>query len=271
MHKFAAQSADLKKAKLAHVLGSPIEHSLSPVIHNAAYKFLGLPYKYSAIEANIESCLEIFNKLQHGEIFGLSLTMPLKETAFAFADVVTDNCTRSKVANTLVYRDGKFVAENTDVYGISQVLKQQVKLLDEPWTIFGTGATARSAICALNGLGISNVNVIGRNELKLHELELDFGVKTTQLGAKVPVKNLISTLPGAAQLEFGYLTENVSYLFDVNYGSWPTTLADKLVNSDAVIVNGLPLLVNQAQMQIEIMTGQQVPIDVLFEAIAHLG
>jgi shikimate dehydrogenase len=87
----------------------------------------------------------------------------------------------------------------------------------------------------------------------------------------VPVKNLISTLPAAAQLEFGYLMENVSYLFDVNYGSWPTMLADKLVNCDAVIVNGLPLLVNQAQMQIEIMTGQQVPIDVLFEAVAHLG
>jgi shikimate dehydrogenase len=175
------------------------------------------------------------------------------------------------VANTIVYRDGKFVAENTDVYGISQVLKQQVNLLDEPWTIFGTGATARSAICALNDLGISDVNVIGRNEIKLHELELDFGVKTTQLGANVPVKILISTLPAAAQLEFGYLMENVSYLFDVNYGSWPTMLADKLVSSDAVIVNGLPLLVNQAQMQIEIMTGQQVPIDVLLEAVAHLG
>ena len=87
----------------------------------------------------------------------------------------------------------------------------------------------------------------------------------------MPVKNLISTVPAAAKSEFGYLIANVSYLFDVNYGSWPTMLADKLVNGDAVIVNGLPLLVNQAQMQIEIMTGQQVTIDVLFKAVAHLG
>ena len=96
-------------------------------------------------------------------------------------------------------------------------------------------------------------------------------MKTTQLGANVPVKNLISTVPAAAQSEFGYLLANVKYLLDVNYGSLPTMLADKLVNGDAVIVNGLPLLVNQAHMQIEIMTGQQVPIEVLFEAVAHLG
>lgn len=271
MHEFAAEPIDLKSARFAHVLGSPIGHSLSPVIHNAAYKFLKLPYEYSALEANINSCHEIFNKLHHGEVFGLSMTMPLKETAFAFAKVVTKNCTRSKVANTLVYRNGQFAAENTDVFGISQVLKQQAMSFDEPWTVFGTGATARSAICALRDLDVFDINVIGRNESKLQDLKFDFDVKTTQLGAKVPIKNLISTLPAAAQLDFVYLMENINYLFDVNYGNWPTVLANKLTNSDAVIVNGLPLLVNQAQLQVEIMTGHQVPIDVLFEAVAHLG
>jgi shikimate dehydrogenase len=271
MHKFTASSTDLKNARFAHVLGFPIAHSLSPVIHNAAYKFLELPYVYSAIETTRQSCQEMFSKLKHGEVFGLSLTMPLKEEAFAFADIFTENCTKSKVANTLVYRDGQYAAENTDVFGISQLLKQQPALLNKPWTVLGTGATARSAICALRDLNVPDINVVGRSETKLAELELDFDVKTTPLGSTVQVENLISTLPALAQGDFLYLMKNVSYLLDVNYGSWPTVLASKVTNNNAVVVNGLPLLVYQAQLQIEIMTGQQVPIAVLFEAVAYLG
>jgi shikimate dehydrogenase len=268
MHNFAATANDLKFASRAHVLGNPVKHSLSPAIHNAAYRYLNLPYTYSALEVDESNCLRVIDELRTGEILGLSFTMPFKDTALAAAEVVSENCLRSKVANTLVLRANKIVAENTDIFGITEVLKLQPELLGQNWTVLGAGATARSAICALQDLNVPAIKVIGRDSAKLDMLTHGYNVNTSTWQETEEISgNVISTLPAPSQLNLVDKLGDVNFLFDVNYANWPTGFSEYVSNAGGRTENGLAMLVNQAQLQLEIMIGQLVPLHVLKAAV----
>jgi shikimate dehydrogenase len=268
MHNFAATAIDLKYANRAHVLGNPVKHSLSPAIHNAAYNYLNLPYTYSALEVNESDCLRVIEELRNGEILGLSFTMPYKETALAAAEIISNDCTRSRVSNTLVLRDHKIVAENTDIFGITEVLKLHPDRLSLPWYVLGSGATARSTICALHDLNVSEITVVGRDKAKLDWLaeKYDIEVFTWQDNVRLS-GNLISTLPASAQSDLIINLDEISFLFDVNYAGWPTVFGQNVSSMGGVVESGLAMLINQAQLQLEIMIGQVVPLSVLKSAV----
>lgn len=267
MHQFAASKSDLALAKRAHVVGNPARHSLSPKIHNAAYRYLNLPFEYSALEVTESECLNIIDLLKNQEIFGLSFTMPYKDIAFNQAEVRSELAEKSKVANTLVYRNQKICGENTDIHGIKQSI---IKFFDPdyPWTVLGTGATARSAICALQELGAEEIFVVGRDVSKLNYLSDFYGVVKAEFQDKFPNKHVLSTVPGSADLLIEAIVNDSMFLFDVNYASWPTALANEVLKANGKVVSGLDMLVHQAHKQIEIMTGHSVPVEVLFSAVA---
>lgn len=268
MHNFAATAIDLKSANRAHVLGNPVKHSLSPAIHNAAYQYLNLPYNYSALEVDEGECLRIIESLRSGELLGLSFTMPYKETALAAADVLSENCLRSNVANTLVLRANKIVAENTDIFGISEVLKMHSERLGLNWFVLGSGATARSAICALRDLGVEEITVVGRDKTKLEALHTNFDIEFKLWQEINQVSgNAISTLPASSQVDLVGKLGQIGFLFDVTYANWPTPFGEFVSRAGGETENGLTMLINQAQLQLEIMLGQLVPLDVLKSAV----
>lgn len=267
MHQYAASKSDLTLAKRAHVIGNPAKQSLSPKIHNAAYEYLNLPFEYTALEVTESQCLNIIDSLKYQEIFGLSFTMPYKDIAFNRAEVHSEAAEKSKVANTLVYRNKKICGENTDIHGIKQSI---IRFFDpnHPWTVLGTGATARSAICALQELGAGEIFVVGRNVSKLNYLSGLYGVVKAEFQDNFPHKNVLSTVPGSADLLIETIVNDSMFLFDVNYVNWPTALANEVLKANGKVVSGLDMLVHQAHKQIEIMTGQTVPVEVLFSAVA---
>lgn len=268
MHPYSASSVDLHRAKFAHVLGNPVSHSLSPRLHNAAYAYLDLPFQYSAIEAGESQCLELISKLRDGEVFGLSFTMPFKEIAFAAAEIRSPLVDKSRSANTMVYRRGELTAENTDVYGITQTLFRAAANLDEPWIVIGTGATARSAICALQDLGVVDISVVGRNKDRLNGLVDIYGV-TPNYEIKTSKSNLISTIPMSAQSEMSGLVVGTKFLLDVAYGSTKSHFSQRVSNNGGTVISGIDMLVHQAVMQIEIMTGHSIPAEILFAALPN--
>lgn len=267
MHKYRATESDLTHAKYAHVLGNPVKHSLSPALHNAAYQYFELPYSYSALETDVDGCNAVIAKLSQGEIFGLSLTMPFKEIGYEAADDVTDVSKLTEVVNTLVYRSGKIVGENTDVYGITQCLQQELAENTKPWAVLGSGATARSAIVALQQLGITNVCVIARDNIKLQALHETYQVETFHHDFPKGPINLISTIPGSAQPQLASIMQNVDFLFDVNYANWPTHFGEIANLKNIAHLNGYSMLVHQAVLQIEIMLGRHIDPAILFNAI----
>lgn len=264
-HRYAASSTDLVNAKYAYIVGNPAKHSLSPKLHNAAYRYLNLPFQYSILEIAEPECIEVIEKLRGGEVFGLSFTMPYKELAYSIANEVTTAAELTGAVNTLVYRNSQVVGENTDIIGLKNAIGAHFDAT-QPWTVIGTGATSRSALVALNELGASEIWVIGRNQTKLAESKDRFNVSIALYDQDYPMTNVISTIPANGQELIIDKVRNAKFVLDVNYWPWPTEIASAL-NQDAAVISGIEMLVYQAAAQIEIMVGEQVPVEILFAAL----
>ena len=208
------------------VMGQPISHSLSPILHNAAFAFLGIGASYISIEKA---------ELQRSDLTGfsgLSLTMPLKLDAFGLANTHDDESLKTGVSNTLLISGDQVSALNTDVYGISKSIE---KIGAKTVQIIGTGATAKSAAVAVED---KVVVFAGRNISKLDAINSwaeDIGIR---IGSFDEVDLVIDTTPADAVSE--YLPH--SWVMDVAYNSERN--ADK-----PDLISGLEMLLNQAVVQ----------------------
>jgi shikimate dehydrogenase len=268
--------------RLAAVLGSPISHSLSPVLHLAAYRALGLSnWSYGAHELQARE-LGGFVAGLGPQWAGLSLTMPLKEAAFEVADEVSDLAREVGAINTLVRgSDGGWAGDNTDVYGVSQALREAGCENVANAVVLGSGATARSVVAALASLGCTKVTFAVRSGARKETLD-----QAGRAGLQVDVVELcqvadllgetrvvVSTLPMNA-LPGNTLPENAltgrafpkgprpvgHLLLDVVYTGWPTPLARTFHEAGASVVSGLEMLVHQAAEQVRLMTGLCPPV-----------
>lgn len=260
----------------AAVLGSPIAHSLSPVLHRTAYAELGFDdWTYEAVECT-EAGLAAFVGSRGPEWAGLSLTMPLKRTVLPLLDHVDPLAAITGGANTVVFRpDGRY-GYNTDVQGIVDALTEAGAPAPASVTILGAGATACSALAALAELGATSADVVARDPARAAALltaagRLHLRVRLlpfagfTELSAEPGL--LISTVPaGAAD---GY-AERIrvtgrapATVLDVVYAPWPTALARAAADADAVVVSGFAMLLHQAAAQVELMTGKPAPLEAM--------
>ncbi|MEV7831097.1 shikimate dehydrogenase [Streptomyces subrutilus] len=250
----------------AAVLGSPIEHSLSPVLHRAAYRELGLDdWTYDRFEID-EAALPGFVAGLGPEWAGLSLTMPLKRAVIPLLDAVSDTAASVEAVNTVVLTpDGRRLGDNTDVPGIVAALHERG--IDEvpSAAVLGAGATASSALAALARICTGEVTAYVRSSARADEMRewgrrLGVDVRTADWSAAAAALTaplVIATTPAGATDELaGAVPEAPGTLFDVLYDPWPTALAAAWTARDGALVGGLDLLVHQAVLQVEQMTGR---------------
>lgn len=251
----------------AAVLGSPVGHSLSPVLHRAAYRALGLAHwRYAAHEVDVEAFLPFVAALDE-TWRGLSLTTPLKEIAFDVAADVSPTALATGAINTLVRRDtGEWDAHNTDVHGIRAALQGTAH--HGTATVLGSGATARSALAALAGVGVARVRLAVRGDARPATLRAaaDLGLEAEV----VPLDEwaqwaglVVSTLPaagGSRAAEALHGRGASGTLLDVVYADWPTPLARAASGAGMAVVSGLDMLVHQAAEQVRLMTGLEPPL-----------
>lgn len=253
----------------AAVLGSPVRHSLSPVLHTAAYAALGLTgWRYEAIECGEDRLPGLVDGLGP-EWVGLSLTMPLKRVALEVADEVSPVAAAVGAANTLLLGDGPRRADNTDVAGIVAALREAGVHRVERAVVLGAGGTARSALAALSELGVRAPVVLVRDPARAGELR----AAADRLGLAAEVRGglgadplpeaelVVSTLPpGAADaLETRRLAGAV--VLDVVYAPWPTPFAAHAADAGAITAGGLVMLLHQAAAQVALMTGRPAPVE----------
>ncbi|WP_460768542.1 shikimate dehydrogenase [Mariniluteicoccus flavus] len=265
------------------VLGSPIAHSLSPVLHRAAYAELGLDWTYEAIEIGSAAELNAFVAGLGPQWRGLSLTMPLKEVAVnraSFDDLVM----QAGCANTLVvhHPDGRPPAcemTNTDVLGLEDVLRpwsgslaQGATPVEAHAVILGGGATARAAFVALGRLGVRRVTVVARTPDRVRPWQpvaKKLGVELEVVPWGTPPRSdlLVSAVTaGVADDLADELVASSGAVFDIIYDPWPTPLARAAEHAGLPTFSGLDLLVAQAAHQVRLMTGQAVEPGVLMSA-----
>ncbi len=255
----------------------PIAHSLSPVLHRAAYRVLGLEWEYDTVETDVES-LPAFVQGLGPEWRGLSLTMPLKRAVLSLLDESSETVRRSGAANTVLLTEhGLRSGHNTDVPGMVRALCEHGLTRVQSAVIVGGGATATSAVLALARMGCREVTLWVREPARAR--------KTVEAAARVPdapdvrverlaemvdggssaqVDVVVSTVPAAAQSP--ELTESLVskgvVVFDVVYDPWPTPLGAAAAAGGRTVVEGLDLLVHQAALQVELMTGcEQAPLE----------
>jgi shikimate dehydrogenase len=252
----------------AAVLGSPVGHSLSPVLHTAAYAALGLDdWVYTAHECT-EDALPGFVDGLDASWAGLSLTMPLKRVALDVATEASPLAAEIGAANTLVL-GGRRYADNTDVAGIVGALGPVTGRA----VVLGAGGTAQAVLAALRELGIQQVDVLVRDLDRATELRATaerLGVAPAvhaALGAPAGFVDgadvVISTLPeGAAD----HVTcRGVGTVLDVVYAPWPTQFAVRATG--ARVVSGMEMLLHQAVAQVELMTGRPGPLEAMRAAL----
>lgn len=260
----------------AAVLGSPVAHSLSPVLHAAGYAELGLTdWSYDRFEL-VAADLPGFVASLGADWRGLSLTMPLKAACLQVASDVTPLAGLAGAGNTLVrLPGGGWRADNTDVGGLVDALTPAWL---PGWTsvaILGAGATARSAVLALAELGVTEVRVYARNEARAGDLLAWAGKAAPGLGlSAAPIEQwpvgaepaVVSTLPGGAADGFALPGPRGGLLFDAVYAGWPTPLARTAAAAGMTVVGGLDLLVHQAARQFTLFTGLPAPVAAMFAA-----
>lgn len=265
----------------AAVLGQPVSHSLSPVIHNAGYQMLGLDFSYTAIECDEARLAGVVKELGP-EWAGLSLTMPLKEVALTVADSVSEVAAAVGAANTLVRKAGDgWFAENTDVSGMVMALHEAGVDRPRSMAILGAGGTARAALGAAARLGTRRVVLFARRREVMEELEpvaqalkLSLSYVGWEGAERCAMHDVvISTVPKGVADSLKPQWRQGTVVFDVVYDPWPTPLAQGAQAKGCRIVSGLELLLAQALGQFELFTGVPAPAaamrEALFEAAAR--
>ena len=192
------------------VVGNPITQSLSPKIHQAAYRFLGLDNNYSAHQVELGSLQHFLD--ENLNLSGVSVTMPLKAEAFALSNKVDEIANQTEVVNTLVLRDSQYFGFNTDVFGLTKALEQ---ITFSSVAVIGSGATARSAIYAMQQMAqTSSVEIFARNQVEVQRLTEKFSIAGGDISSYEGGFDLvINTVPALPIVNSGYVL-NTSYSSD---------------------------------------------------------
>lgn len=260
------------------VLGSPIRHSLSPVLHRAAYAELGLDWTYDAIEVR-ESELTTFLDGLDEDWRGLSLTMPLKRTVVDLLDHREPLVDATGVANTVVLEGGRRLGYNTDIPGSVNAIRERTSASLDNAAILGGGATAASLGWALADLGCEELRLFVRNVATVaetvavikqhpHAPQVELGT-LSDLGEVHAVDLIASTIPVEAQtpaLLRSMEHSGAGVVFDVIYDPWPTPLAMWAAADGRTLVSGFDLLCHQAALQVELMTGRTPSVAIMRDA-----
>lgn len=267
----------------AAVLGKPVAHSLSPVLHGAAYRALGLAgWSYDRV-AVTEAELGGYVAGLGPEWAGLSVTMPGKRAALACAELATDRARAIGAANTLVQVEpGKWRADSTDIDGVSGALREAAgshSLGGGVGAVLGAGGTAAAALGAFAELGLDRARLIVREPARArqtvasaHRVGIDVDVLRWSDADFAAVAEesvvVVSTVPAAALEPHVRELAAARCLLDVIYDPWPTPLAEVVFARGGTLATGLHMLLHQAFGQVEQFTGASAPRAAMRRALA---
>ena len=280
MTNFASEPADatIQKNRCA-VIGHPIAHSLSPLLHRRAYELLGLAdFQYDAFDVD-ENQLDGF--IEHLEDenargtrwVGLSVTAPNKQRLLAHGEP-NHLAKQLSAGNTLIFGSPNRVY-NTDVTGMIAALGVRSIKRAQTAQLMGNGATARSTLAALNELGVEQVQVNARSreraEFSLAELAEGYGIELSYADFDAPaafdVDLLVNSVPVNLEVpDCERLLAPAAAVFELTYNHYPSNLENCGREAGKKTLSGMDLLVYQALDQIELMTGRRPDAEPLLEA-----
>ena len=262
------------------VLGSPISHSLSPALYQAAFNELGIAGSYLAIDCTSTTLGSTFDELKQKHVRALSVTMPLKEVIIPLLDHIDSNAELLNAVNCVSFREGTAVGHNTDGDGCCDALEEQGSAVIRGATavVLGAGGTARSVALALGRRGatvvivnrtLENANALCERlaeDIRTHGGDVRVGTYNDVQVASILV-NTTSVGMNTTQspLPSEYLHAQLAVL-DAVYQPMTTTLLADAAWVGATTVDGLWMLIQQARRQCVHQFGEKPPVGVLRDA-----
>lgn len=264
-------------ARLAGIVGNPVAHSLSPIIHNAWIEALGLDAVYAAFAPRDADGFAILVEAgRAGLLSGVNVTAPFKEQAFALADTATETARASGSANILGFHDGRVEADSADGEGLLWALRSQAPELDlngAPVVMLGAGGAARAAVAALASAG-ARVRIVNRTRERADALAADIGLgveaadlATAFEGARFVV-NALSVKPEIDPARF----DPGTVVMDMTYRPVETPFLRAAKAAGLITVDGLAMLIGQAAPSFRALFDAEPPaLDPRPLLMAHLG
>jgi len=268
---------------VAGVIGAPVRHSLSPLIHNAWIEAAGVDAVYIPIAPTLWKFPALLEGLRGGALRGLNVTLPFKEDALAVADQATGSARRAGAANLLLFEsDGTIHADNTDGIGLLAAFAEQAPALDitaRPIVVLGAGGAARGAVAALLDAGAPEVRIVNRTLDRAHALAEALGDRVTvhewgalreALTAASAVINATSLgLAGAEPLAVSFDgLQAGAVVMDMIYRPLRTAFLARAEAEGFTPVDGLAMLIGQAAPSFEAFFGRPPPTDVDVRGLA---
>ncbi len=283
------------KTKLLGVIGHPVEHSLSPAMHNAAIAHLGLDYVYLPFPIaphNLEIAIAGFAAI---DVVGFSVTIPHKQAIIPLLSEITPIAQAIGAVNTVSRQNNQWVGTNTDIEGFIAPLQTTYK---QDWSqkvavILGNGGAARAVVAGCHQLGFAKIHVVGRNVQRLQEFgnswnnspisenlevhqweelpklipQANLLVNTTPIGMYPKVNESPLSVKEIANLPKGAIA------YDLIYIPKPTQFLEQAEKQGAIAIDGLEMLVQQGVAALKIWLQQEtVPVEVMRQALQkHLG
>lgn len=250
--------------KIYGLLGHRLGHSYSPQIHSLLGFAGQRRYTYGLFEAEPEDIGEILSK---EELCGLNVTIPYKQTVLAFCDEISPEVLRIGAANTLVKRDGKITAYNTDIYGFRyMVYASGIHIGGKKVLVLGSGGASKAVVCALEDLGAREITVISRTGANNYQ-NLDLHTDAEIIVNTTPVGMYPSN--GDRPLDIN-LFPNLCGVLDIVYNPEFTGLLLDAENRGIPHIGGLYMLVAQAKQSYEFFTDKKLPEKVINEIVIAL-
>lgn len=258
------------------IIGDPIDHSLSPAIHNAAFSSLGLNCSYISFRVQEGQLKNSLDSLRAINIGGFNVTMPHKVRVLEYVDQYDKTVELVGAANTVKNEDGKFCAYNTDVLGFIKPLRQRgIDFSGFEVTILGAGGAARAVAVALAGeRGIANINIVNRNTDRSKELAnllKKLGLKASIVSSdniqNIASKSnlIINTTPLGMKDEQSLIKSSSirkdAIVYDIVYKPINTNLLENARTAGAKVVYGYEMLLEQAIASFKIWFQRDPPIE----------
>ncbi len=262
------------KTKLCCVIGNPIEQSISPLVHNAAYKALGLNYVFLAFK--VTQVKEALEGLKAMNVTGISVTIPHKLEVLKYVDEVDKVAAEIGAANTIVNKEGRFIATNTDWIGALKALEKKTSLSGKRIALLGAGGAARALIYGLVKRG-AKVTVFNRTKVKARQLGKYFQLEGTYLLSDIEkikkAEIIINTtsvgmIPNISESPIPNECINSSQIiFDIINKPYETKLLQYAKIRGATIIHGYEMLLYGAAEQFQLFTGKAAPVKIMENAI----
>ena len=268
--------------KLCCLIGCPVTHSVSPQMHNAAFKALGLNYVYLAFEVAVEDLETAVRGLKAIGVAGFNVTIPHKINVMKYLDELDESAEEAGAVNTVASEDGLLIGYNTDVYGVMKALEGFNLPKTKPALIIGAGGAARAAANALMKIGFDEIVIANRTVEKARQLAdwikstgrkayshgLDrLGYIARGCGVIINATS-IGMLPHANEtlLTSKNIPED-SIVLDLVYNPPKTKLLREAERAGAKIISGIEVLIHQGARAFELWTRCKAPIDVMRRAV----